>query len=219
MMQIQRALWFSVLLLAGLAVGPGVAAGQRVDETDEERAARLARRGAGLRAGAWFVKVASDVDVSKSPAFEAYFQRGLDQHLTLESSLSVWWAKTMTEQTPPGGSQVEETASFVIPLLTSLKLFPFTDVSSRLEPYLLAGIGFALGVEHESENTIGGDGTSLVTGLGFRGGAGMELHISHTVGVTAGVKYQWIHFNEEMGGQGTYAGLGVAGGFTYRFQF
>jgi opacity protein-like surface antigen len=220
MMQIQRALVFSVLFLACLAARPGVAAAQRVDETDDERAARLARRGAGLRAGAWFVDVASADGAAKSPSFEGYFQRGLDQHLTLESSVSVWWAKTISEQALPlGGSQTVETRSFVIPLLSSLKLFPFTDVSSRFEPYLLAGIGFALGIEDESENAIGGSGTSLVTGFGFRGGAGVELHISNAVGLAAGVKYQWMHFGDEMGGKATYDGLGVDGGITYRFQF
>lgn len=219
-MQIQRALAFSVLILASLAAGPGAAAAQRVDETDGERAARLARRGAGIRAGAWFVDVDSPGDVSKSPAFEGYFQRGLDQHLTLENSVSVWWAHTTSEQSLPlGGSQTVETRSFVIPLLTSLKLFPFTDVSSRFEPFLLAGVGFALGIEDQSENAIGGSGTSLVTGFGFRSGAGIELHVSYALGLAAGVKYQWIHFGEEMGGKETYNGLGVEGGITYRFQF
>jgi opacity protein-like surface antigen len=125
-----------------------------------------------------------------------------------------------SEQTLPlGGSQTVETKSFVVPLLTSLKFFPMTDVTDPIEPFLIGGVGFALGVEDQADNAIGGSGTSLVTGFGGRAGAGIELHIGPAFGVAAGVKYQWIHFGDEIGGKKTFNGLGLEGGITYRFQF
>jgi hypothetical protein len=220
MMQIQRALKFSVLFFTLLAVLPAVAVAQRPEESEAERLGRLARRGAGFRAGAWFVEIDVDHVASRSPAFEGYFQRGLDRRVALESSVGVWWVTTITEQTLPiGGTQTVETESYVIPLLSSLKFFPFTDVSDDIEPYLLGGIGFALGLEREAENAIGSSGTSIVTGIGFRGGAGIELHLTTTVGFAAGVKYQWIRLSEEMIGKESFSGLGLEGGITYRFQF
>ena len=220
-MQIQHALKLSLLCLSAWAVLPRLASAQeRQEESDLERQARLARRGAGIRAGAWLVDIDPAANASRSPAFEGYFQRGLDKHLALESSASVWWITTAREQTLPlGGSETVETKAYVVPLLTSLKFFPMTDVSDQVEPFVMAGVGFVLGIEDEPDNAIGSSGTSLVTGFGFRGGGGIELHMTHAFGIAAGVKYQWIRLGENIGGRDTFNGLGVEGGITYRFQF
>ena len=84
---------------------------------------------------------------------------------------------------------------------------------------MFGGVGFALGVEDQADNAIGGSGTSLVTGFGFRGGAGIELHLCDAFGLAASGKYQWIRFGEEIDSKDTFKGLGLEGGITYRFQF
>jgi opacity protein-like surface antigen len=217
-MQIQLALKLSLFCALAAGALPAVASAQKQEESEVERQARLARRGAGVRVGIWNVDVESAEDPSKSLHFEGYFQRGLDKHLALESSAGVWWVSTTVTQPLPG-SQPAENKSYVIPLLTSLKLFPLTEVGDKLEPFIMAGVGFALGVADESDNTIGGGGTSLVTGFGLRGGGGLELRLSSAFGASASAKYQWVKFGEELGGMDTFNGLGFEGGITYRFQF
>ena len=219
MRQLQGVLKLALLAAGFMAAQPAAVWGQQ-QESEFERAARLARRGAGLRVGVWNVDAAAARQMARSPTIEGYFQRGLDRHLVLENSVGVWRATTTRTQVPPlGGPREVETKSYVVPLLTSLKLYPITGPGARIEPYLLAGVGFALGVQDEGDNAIGSSGTSLVTGLGFRAGAGLEVQLSKAFGVAAAGKYQWIRYSETLGGMERFAGLGAEGGITYRFQY
>jgi hypothetical protein len=200
------------LLLTGAALP---LQGQDADESEAQRAARLARRGAGIRAGTWDVDVAFVEKAARSPQYESYYQRGFDQHLALEHSLSVWRVKT----SPEGFPQVE-TRTYIAPLLTSLKVYPVTSPGDMLEPYLLGGIGFAFGVEDESENAIGGGGTTVVTGVAIRGAVGVEMTLGGPLGIAAAGKYQWVYFGEELiNTKNVFSGVGVEGAVTYRFQF
>ncbi|MGQ0816235.1 MAG: outer membrane protein [Gemmatimonadota bacterium] len=186
-------------------------------ESDVERDARLARRGAGIRVGVWAVeRPAGDTTSTRSPLFEGYFQRGLDRHLALESSAAVWRRTTTARQTFGGDV---ETRTYVVPLFTALKLYPFTTPDNALEHFVTAGVGFALGIDDVGENAIGGGGTSIVTGFGFKGGAGIEYHIGSALGLQASGRYQWIRYGDELAGVSTFKGIGYEGGITYRFQF
>ncbi len=181
-----------------------------------------ARSGAGLRVGAWRTDLAaagSGLEVSTTPALEAYWQKGLDRHLVLETGVGVW-ARTQRSS----GATAERVASYVVPMTTTAKLFPFTGPEARLEPYLAAGAGFTLGIddrETTSGGLFGGTGSGVLMTLGFtlRGGTGVELHLSRAFGLQAGAAWQWTRFFEELGGERTYDGLQVGGGLTYRFQF
>lgn len=120
---------FSLVASAPLRAQEG-----RPQEDDPERAATLKRKGAGLRVGAWWVQdlsQVSGVDYSQWPSFEGYFQKGLDLHLTIETTLGLWRRSQETDQ--------ERVQSFVIPAFTALKMYPFTRPGDRLEPYLSAG--------------------------------------------------------------------------------
>jgi hypothetical protein len=195
--------------------------GQRPDETVADREAREARRGAGVRVGVWDVKDPARVDArfSSSPLFEFYLQRGLDKQLVLENSGGVWRRITHERQQLPIGSDTVETKAFVIPLLTSLKYFPLTSPSNILEPYILGGLGLAVGIENESSNAIGGGGTSVVTGFGIRAAAGLEIHIGSSLGVTAAGRYQWMKLSEDLALENTFQGVGLEGGLSFRFNF
>lgn len=203
-------------LLLGVAAPPVLSAQQR-PESEVERQIRLARRAAGMRAGVWQVSGAEgDTTFKGSPRLEVYFQRGLAEHIAVESSASVWWGSTTEVQSL--GNEVE-TRTYVLPLMTGLKLYPLTTRRSKLEPYLLGAIGFALGIADEGTNAIGGGGTSIATGFGFKAGTGIEYHVGTVFGVAAGARYEWVRYGEELLGINTFKGVGFEGAITYRFQY
>ena len=175
------------------------------------------RRGAGVRVGIWDVQNpdAELTTYASSPHIEGYFQRGLDDRLALESTAGVWRRTARTIQ--PLTGNVIEIRTYVIPLFTSLKIFPVTAAGDVLEPFLLFGGGFALGIDDVSDNAIGGGGTSIATGFGIKGGAGLEYHFNEVLGVIAGARYQLIDYGDELGGAQMFKGLGFEGGITYRF--
>jgi len=192
------------------------------DTTDaHERAVQRARKGAGLRLGVWQdpAPSPSGVQVSSTPAFEGYWQRGLDRHLVLETGIGVW------ERSTRDASTGDNIGTYVVPMTTSLKIFPFTGPESHLEPYVSAGAGFTLGIDDRSTSgggilgAAGSSGTFMTLGFTGRGGAGLELHLSRAFGVQVGGGYQYTKMFEDIGGQRTFKGPQVGGGLTYRFQF
>jgi hypothetical protein len=206
-------------ILALTVVQPVVA--QQKQESEEEKNARLARQGAGLRAGVWQVKELATGDES-APFVEGYFQRGLDLHLVMESSAGVWRNQQTLRRTGTlGGTTEEEISTYIVPLLTSIKFLP-TKPGAAVEPFIIAGIGFALGIG-ESAGTGGllasGGGTQMMTGFGAKGGAGVELKLGNAFGATVSGRYQWIKLQENLGSDDTYRGLGFEAGLRYRFQY
>ncbi len=183
------------------------------------------RSGAGLRVGTWMVSNLANPSGTTSsaiPAFEAYWQKGLDRHLAIETSAGLWHR----QQSSGSGPTAETVGSFVVPLLTTIKLYPFTGPEQALEPFISAGVGFAMGLE--KQNTVSGgllgggnanSGLNLIAGVGLKGGAGVEYRFSRSFGVGASLTYQWILFAQDVGGQGDYKGFGLFGGLTYRFQY
>ncbi len=161
------------------------------------------RRGGGVRVGAWNVDVAPWV--TRSPQLEAYIQRDLDRDLALENSVGVWRAV------------VNETRAYIVPLLASLKYYPMTEPDQRIEPFLLGGVGFAFGIQDETDNAVGGGAATIVSGIAFRGAVGVELRVLRGFGVAASGKYQWVHFGEDVGTMETFGGVGFEGALTYRF--
>lgn len=215
---------------------PMVAGAQVAGNSETETAARIQRNGAGLRAGVWNVRdlaPAAGNSSQRSPLFEGYFQKGLDLHLALENTLSVWrWHQSGT-RTQGGGllggstTTTETVDAYVVPFFTSLKLFPFTKPRARLEPYVLGGAGLGLGIEDRSSDNASllyGGSTSnpptIVTGFGFKGGTGVEWRVSRAFGLTVGARYQWMRFfGGQLAGRETYQGLALDGGLVYRYQY
>ena len=232
-MNSSRTVWRTGASLAALAMAltAPMAEGQRSQpqpESELERAARLARRGAGVQVGVWQVRglqQPSGVTHSETPLVEGYFRKGLDRHLALETTVSFWRRTQVARQGGGllGGETEERISSYIIPQLTSLKFYPLTTPAQRAEPYLVGGAGFALGID-DRESTAGGvfgtdGGTAMTAGFGLKGGAGVEWRVSRAFGLSAGARYQWFRFLQELGGERTFGGFGVDGGLTYRFQF
>lgn len=197
-------------------------------ESDRERDARLARTGGALRAGLWEVQDLEEIDgasYSETPVVEGVYTKGLDRHLALENSIGFWRrTQSITQDDGLGGTTTDRVRSYIIPQFTGLTLYPFTGADARLEPYLNAGLGFAIGVD-DRESSGGGlfgggdDGLQFVFGFGLKGGLGLDLRLTRAFGLVAGGRYQWIRFFEELGGERTYRGFAMDGGITYRFQY
>lgn len=195
-------------------------------------AAKAARNGAGLRVGAWGVRDLPEVEgarYSKSPSYEGYFQKGLDSHLVIESTLGLWrWVQEIEEEEggalSSGGREVVTT--YLVPAFSAIKFYPLTRPGQVLEPYAKAGAGFVLGIEDAESTGSGpllgftpGTGTSVATGFGLSGAIGVDWAFSRAFGLTAGGRYQWMRFSSDVGGQDTFKGVGVDVGLTYRFRY
>ena len=214
--------------LAAAAPLWGQDAGRAARPDSAEQAVQRVKRmrdGAGLMVGSWMVSNLATVSGASSstlPDFEAYWQKGLDRHLAIETSAGLWHRQLSAGS----GPSAETDGSFLLPLLTTIKLYPFTGPERPLEPFVAAGVGFVMGLE--KQNTVGGgllgggsanNGVGLTAGVGLKGGAGLEYHFSRAFGLGLGANYQWILFGQDVGGQSDYKGFGVSLGLTYRFQY
>ena len=208
----QLLLCIAVMLVVGTLVPAAPCAAQ-------QSAAQLARRGVGLRIGTWKVPapVAASTEFTISPHVELFFQRGLGEHVSLESSVAAW-RRISTKATALPGSEIV-TRSYIIPIFTALKFFPVTTVNDAIEPYFLGGAGFALGIQNEGSNAIGGGGTSISTGFGVKAEAGLEYHVTRSLGLLAGGRYQLIRFGDPISEDKKFRGGGFEGGLSYRLQF
>jgi hypothetical protein len=209
----------AVLLLAGVV--PGSA--QARPESEVEVAARLARQSAGLAVGVWRVQDLARTGVTASawPLIEGHFQRGLDRHLAVESSVGLWRRQETETASGLGGTTTNTRTTYIVPLLTGLRFYP-TPPGTRLEPVIGAAVGFALGIEDGAATggLLGGSsGTRMETGLGVRGAGGVEYALGGAFGVSAGAGYQWFRFGSAVGPTDTYGGVRVTAGLTYRFQY
>lgn len=206
---------------------PAVASQQ---ESEDERRARLERRGAGISAGVWDVRALTeveDVDYSTSPSIEAFFAKGLDLHLALENTLGLWIRTQRSVSSDGLGGTTEETIrSYIVPQFTSIKLYPVSRPMDRVQPFVGAGAGFAIAIDdRETQGSGGGllggiapSGIAMVPGFGFKGQLGTEIR-GKAFGVGVSAKYQWVRFFQEVGGEQTFGGAGVDVGFVYRFQY
>ena len=201
---------------------------QEAPENPLESQARMARRGAGLRAGFWSVRglrEVTDAENSEWPFLEGYFQHGLDRHLALQSSVGLW-RRTQELETDGGigGPTTDRVTTWVVPMFSALRFFPLTGPDQAFEPFVEGGVGFALGIEDRETGDgsllgAGGSGIGTVVGFGFKGGLGTEWRFSPALGLAVGGRYQWIRFLEELGNDEIFRGFAAEAGLTYRFQF
>lgn len=216
--------WF---LVAALVLLPAAARAQTQTPSDPEKAAKLERQGAGVRGGAWWpegLREEPDGTYAQTPWFEGYFQKGLDLHLAVETAVGFWRRSQEIERTDAlGAKSRQKVDTYIVPLFTALKFHPLTRPRDTVEPYLMGGIGVALGIDDRSgdDGVLSGPqtGTTVQGGLGFKLGTGLDLKLGRAFGLTVGARYQWIRFGEELGGERIYRGYGVDVGLTYRFQY
>ena len=221
-------------LLLALAISgtPAVAMAQNSNDSHREqrdsidvreREVRRQRQGAGLRVGSWRMNgltQTSGATYSSLPAFEGYWQKGLDRHIALETGFG-FWQRTQRANSSAGSESI---GSYVVPMTTSIKVYPATSPGDALEPFMIAGAGFTLGVD--DRNTVSGgllgggnSGTLIIPGIGIRGGAGVEYHLGAAFGLSVTAGYQFVRFFDYVGNDRTYKGMQLMGGVVYRFQY
>ena len=82
----------ALLTFSGTATAQTKTSGDSTTKASElEHRVQSARRGGGIRGGAWNLNGAtsSGMTTSSMPAFEGYVRTGLDLHLVLENSVGV----------------------------------------------------------------------------------------------------------------------------------
>ncbi len=218
-----------VLLLLGLTGVRAAEPESPVPKDDPEKAAKRWRQGAGFRTGVWKVQDLTEVSGardSETPILEAYYQKGLDRRIGLESSVALW-RREMEIEGPPGplgNPQRESETSYVVPLVTAGKFYLIKE-PRRFDPFLCAGLGLTLGLDKKEGNgsdflgTGSGNGSTLLTGFGFHTGAGFETRSKGGLGLAGGVRYRWNYFDQELAGSRTYRGFSAEVGLHYRFQY
>jgi hypothetical protein len=207
------------LALAGAL--PGIA------QADVETEARHARQGGGLRVGTWNVRNLSLPDggtSNQSLAFEGYFEKGLDLHLSWVNAMGFWQREQVVTEPGTVGETRYELTSYLVPATTALKVHPFTRPSSVLEPWARAGVGLVLGIDRaETSGTdplvVPGSEMRIQTGFGIETGMGMDWRPAGAFGLSTGGGYRWVTFGESVGGDRAYQGWAFDLGVTYRFQY
>jgi len=202
----------------------------RSEESGAETRARLARKAAGIVVGPWElrgVEPPAGVEASTLPMFSFFLRKGLDARLALENGLGVW---RRVQEIPAtggiGGTPGEEVQSWVVAQTTAVRFFPATDAGATLEPWLLGGAGFTLGIDDRETSgggVLGGSsgaaGVVIVPGVSLQGGAGAEWWFSESLALNVGARYQWTRFLEDFGGERTYQGPAYEAGLTYKFRY
>jgi hypothetical protein len=197
------------------ATHPARAIAQQAPRSAADEQLQQARNSSGIMVGEWHVPAPTTTGATykSSLLFTAVTQRGLNTHVALESSAGLW---RRVGTTPQAAGKPVITKSYLIPLLDCLKLYPFTRASNRIEPYLVGGLGFALGIQQHSTNAIGGGGTDVVTGFAVKIGAGVEYHMTRRLGLLADGRYLWLNLSDRISDQSALTGGGVEAGMTYK---
>lgn len=212
--------WAVIVGLLSLAVA-ATASPVRAQERYRGEDAGM-RREVGLRGGTWDLTTRSlpNSAVSAWPMFEAYYQTGMGRHLATETSIGLFRRNiSATDSAGLLNVGTRRITSYIVPLMVNLKYYPFTTPGALIQPFLRGGVGFTLGFDntYSTGGPLGpGTSTSQSTGLGLRGGAGLEIYTGHKLGliVSGGYMLQW--FGAQLGGVGrTYKGVTVLVGLTY----
>jgi hypothetical protein len=226
-----------IRLTAAMSLALSLTAGQlmaqdstKSTETSAETRARLARSGAGLLVGPWElrgIEPPAGVDASTLPMFSFFLRKGLDARLALENGVGIWRRVQNIPATGGiGGTPEEEVQSWVVAQTTAVRFFPVTDAGAKLEPWVLGGAGFTLGIDDRETSgggvlggASGSPGVAIVPGFSLQGGAGAEWWFSESLALNVGARYQWTRFLQDFGGERTYQGPAFEAGFTYKFRY
>ena len=212
---------FAPLLVLALVVSPALAFAANVAD-----GGGVGRRGAGLRVGRWDVEdlnLAAGETGDESVLIEGWFQKPADQNLVIENTIGFWQRTKEYTSTGIGGTTTFENTSYLVPMMTALKLYPMSRAASIVEPYLLGGVGYVLGIDRgqiSGNDPLypAGESTALQSGLAIQTGAGLEFNGNGQFGLTVGGRYQWSSFSDDVGGKGMYKGPAFTAGLTYRFR-
>lgn len=181
------------------------------------------RGGTVFSVGSWSVSradVPADVRSSQWPLFMLAVERGRG-HAATEAGVGLWRRTLQTDRSDGvfGNGSSPKIMTYVIPLSVAAKFFPLTGPRAVVEPFVLAGAGLALGVDHSRPGTlVGSGGTHLVTGLSLRAAGGLQVHFSPAAGLELRGGYLWTRYGDDVGVTRTFDGFHADIGFVYRVR-
>ncbi len=217
----------ALTLLCSVVVWGAVAprqlrAQEPADSTPARRRPEL-RGGTAFSVGTWNVSdpsVPTDVRTTTWPVFMLSLERGRG-HAATETTIGLWRRTLETDRSDGvfGNGSSPRMTTYVIPLTAAAKLYPLTRPRDVVEPFIDAGAGLALGVDHSRPGTLAGSGgTHLVTGLSLRGGGGLQVHLSPAVGLELRGGYLWTRYGDDVGVTRTFDGFHADLGLVYRVR-
>ncbi|MDT8324805.1 MAG: outer membrane beta-barrel protein [Bacteroidota bacterium] len=190
-----------------------------------------------VRFGAWFPKDEENafnynnnvfdetdalVDESQALGLDFHFRRNVGRPLFFDVSASAWYTTTefnfdrLVEN--PDELRSADTWTVIVPITLGLSFAPLPD--NPLQPYAMAGAGAYLGFTGRDvlrvSNQNEPDDTETYVRFGFYLGAGMDILFSDEFGVSLGLKYQFVEFDEGQlfTGQADMTGLQATIGFV-----
>lgn len=205
-------------VLAGLVAGAPPAAAQEGADLERRTAAEdTARREiAGLRVGSWQVQGLQrlpEASYSTIPAFDLFYQRGLGERTALQLSVGLWRRGRVNNAGTLG--------MWVSPLFAGVKAYPAGGPEGRLDPYLSAAGGPALGFELRRSSGFGSlvSGWTAAIGAGAEAGGGLEVELTRRLGLALDARYQWVEYLAgRLDGPDTYRGAVLGAAVTYRLD-
>jgi len=189
-----------------------------------------------IRVGTWFPKdkeqgfqfkdvsynnAKSSIDQSQALGLDFHYRNSLGSQLFVDFSVSGWYSTYSFKfnETLADPSLAQEASSWVVvvPITLGLSLNPLPD--NPVQPYAMAGIGAYVGVTGR-EVTVNGQGRHITedkskVALGGYIGAGLDFFLTPGFGLSLGLKYQLVKFDEAMfTQQKDFTGLQVLLGIT-----
>ena len=185
-----------------------------------------------VRVGAWFPKdkeqgVKFDdiafnkadgaIDEAQALGLDFHFRKNMGRPFFTDFSVGGWYTTYSFDPTDDFTqfSQQYDAWTVIVPVTIGLSVAPLPD--NPIQPY--AGVGLGLYVAftgHDAlqiseENQIADDTESYIR-FGYYAGAGLDFMLSEGFGLSAGVKYQFVEFDEDkplFTGHNIYTGLQV----------
>jgi opacity protein-like surface antigen len=205
----------------------------RIEQTKEEKDNFYT-----VRFGAWFPKDEEKtfnhngnlidetdalVDESQALGLDFHFRRNVGSPLFFDVSVSGWYTQTEFnfDETinNPDLIKSADAWSVVVPVTIGLSVAPLPD--NPFQPYAMAGAGAYLGITGRDilrvSNENEPDDTETYVRFGFYLGAGFDFLFADEFGISAGVKYQFIEFQDALfTGQKDMTGLQFTVGFVMK---
>jgi opacity protein-like surface antigen len=178
----------------------------------------------GLRLGAWIDQGGELNDPNVTASFtktgfftELFYDHSLMPWLFLEISMGI---ASRGDAVFTAGSDRYIGTINLYPMLAQVKFTPL-GTSRSWQPYLLGGGGLTVG--KQNTDIVQSYGSYLdpyyveesETAFGYVYGAGVDVALSHQLGLTISSKYHSIHFSGDLAGISNYSGTSIAVGLIY----
>lgn len=152
------------------------------------------------------------IDQSQAMGLDFHFRKNIGSPLYTDLSVGAWYTTyefSVDEATSNGLLREADVWAFIVPITLGLSIAPLPD--NPVQPYAMAGLGAYLAFTGRellrlSDQNVNDTETHIR--FGFYLGAGLDLMLAETFGISVGAKYQFLEFEEPLfTGQKDFTGL------------